>query len=574
MFTESIPMERVIAELQQRGLPVEAPARQLREVLGQAIFRENGVDHGQQRMEPIRESATGPSQTIRGAERFEDPGVAGAMGGDPGLNFPPAESTRLNGDRPSKGAIPKVSNRSQSTVLRGGAMPWQDPGMSPPIGQQGYNFGVSKSSALGHRAANYEPENFEINDLVGPPPDFREVGSPRFGGRQFDRPAFALGSRANEPPARPFRADRFGPAPVGRWPGHLNFAEEVGFPGQDDHDPAGENEAQAQRRISTAFDCLRKLNIKFSGAPQEDPDEFIKSLREGRRIVRITDEELLQCIPFLLSGVARNWYRTSGSQWRSFREFEQAWFGRFTSPDFQYALREEIRARTQHPRERVTDFLTNLKCLLERLQPPMAEQDQIREALRNMLPTISVHLHLALGMNPFATWANLERLAANVERSLHNAKQYKPPPSMDDSMLPGLAYKDSGRSFRPRPVRVNAMEEEAEILDSYMLELEDYLPEEELAHLQYRSNANTTPGFRSGPEKSKSEGRCWRCGEKGHRMSDCRNPRRVFCRDCGKVGVRRINCPDCPEIREQNFCTRCGLVGPTTEECKCARSEN
>ena len=463
-FTESMPIERVIAELQQRGLPTEAPARRLREDLAQVIFRENGINQGQARMEPGRESITGPSQTVRGAEGHEDPGVAGAMGGNPGPNVPPAESTRLNGDRPSLGAIPKVSQRNQSAVLRGGAAPWQL-GMSLPLGQQGYIFDVRQSHALGDGAANYEPENFEIDDFVDPPPDYREVGSPRFVGRPIDRPAFAPVGRANVPFARPLRAERFGPAPEF---GRLGYPREVGFPGQDDLEQRHENEAQVQRRISTAFDCLRKLNIKFSGAPGEDPDEFIKSLKEGRQILRVTDEELLQCVPFLLSGVARNWYRTTGAHWRNFQEFENAWFGRFTNPDFQYALREEIRARTQHPRERVTDFLTNLKCLLERVQPPLPERDQIREALRNMLPSISIHLNMVLGIHPWATWADLERWSAGVERSMLNAKQYKPPPSLDESMLPGLAFKDSGRPYRPRPVRVNAVEEE-EILDSLIL---------------------------------------------------------------------------------------------------------
>ena len=154
-----------------------------------------------------------------------------------------------------------------------------------------------------------------------------------------------------------------------------------------------------------------------------------------------------------------------------------------------------------------------------------------------------------------------------------HAKQYKPPPSVDESMLPGLAYRDSGRPYRTRPVRSSAVDEE-EAFDEIMLGLDDGIPEEELAHLQYRNSANTTPGFRFRTERPKGEHLCWRCGEKGHRMENCTNPRRVFCRDCGKPGVRRMNCPDCPKIQERIFCTWCGLIGPTTEECKCANSEN
>ena len=568
-------MVQVVAELQRRGLNTAASDQQLRSELAHVIFQENNVPAPAREIDQDQDEATGPLHTIRETGHH-------VTLGENIPHRPPAESTRLNGDFRSRGAVPRSSGY-HSMVTPGGAVPRQSHQVRMPLANVQQNLHVGETDFhLPRGMARGDPDYFQ--EIEGPEvhEDNRSQGQEdlaAFGGYfgaglQNERQFFALGQRAAEPPVRPRPVQpRFGPAPG---PARLReplFDEEEGFPNFDHRDPRLENDAQRQRRISTAFDSLRKLNIKFSGAPNEDPDEFIKSLKEGRQILRVTDEELLQCVPFLLSGVARNWYRTTGANWRDFRQFENAWFGRFTNPDFQYALKDEIRARTQHPKERVTDFLTNLKCLLERLQPPLQERDQIREALRNMLPSLSVPVNMAIGMNPWATWADLERLAANVERSIWNAKQYKPPPSMDESMLPGLAFKDGGRPYRPRPVRVNAMEE-VEMIDELLLGLDDYVPEEELAHLQYRGNANTTPGTRSGPERPRTEGRCWRCGEKGHRMGDCRNPRRVFCRDCGKPGVRRMNCPDCPEIREQNFCTRCGLIGPTTEECKCARSEN
>lgn len=577
-FTESMPISRVVRELRDRGLNTTAPDRELRAELTRALFAENGIyippGSGQQ-----AEAASGPTATGNSGRR-EVP-VGGFLPG-----HPPAESTRLNGDFRSTGAIPRRTAH-QSFEAPNGATQGRghELGSSLPadfrnirLGEASFN--LRPGGPLGNRDSLHVEEEPQVGNFhFDHPGEFNfesgrgEGAAP---GRYRERPHFAQGHRGNARPAGTNRARvGFNEAP-GYRPGNQHLEEEEWLPDQEEFEARPENESQRQRRISTAFDSLRKLNIKFSGAPSEDPDEFIKSLQECRHILQVTDEELLQCIPFLLSGVARNWYRTSGAHWRSFREFEHAWLGRFTNPDFQYALREEIRARTQHPRERVTDFLTNLRCLLERLQPPMSERDQIREALRNMLPTLSIHMNMALGMNPWATWVDLERLAANVERSLIHAKQYKPPPSVDDSMLPGLAYRDSGRTYRPdrpRPVRVNAVEEE-EILDDWLLGLDNYMPEEELAHLRYRNNANTTPGSRLGPEKPKSDGRCWRCGEKGHFMESCRNPRKVFCRDCGRPGVRRMNCPDCPTIREQTFCTRCGLIGPTTEECKCTSSEN
>lgn len=569
-FAESMPLSRVVQELRTRGLNVEAPDRELRSELARAICAENGVY-------VPRGSAPG-----YGAESGLA-GVAGEVGRhqSEGLDSerPPAESTRLNGDFRSSGAIPRRQGQNQSAMAGGNAATGHNNPAStslPPSFRNAYlgkynNFRLGGASGNQTPAAELygpRPENFDLDDE-----DLPGESGEHFFKERYEQLPSARAHRARALQAGSLRA-RFAPdqAPIFHQPIGPYFEEEEP-PAYGDVAIRPENNAQRQRRISTAFDSLRKLNIKFSGAQNEDPDEFIKSLKEGRHILQLADEELLQCVPFLLTGVARNWYRTTGAGWRSFREFEQAWFMRFTNPDFQYALKEEIRARTQHPRERVTDFLTNLKCLLERLRPPMPERDQIREAMRNMLPALSLPLNVAIGLNQGATWVDLERAAANMERSMFHAKQYKPPPSVDESMLPSLAYKDSGRPYRPKPIRVNAVEEE-EAIDDLMLGLDDFMPDEELAHLRYRSNANTTPGSRSGPERPKVEGRCWRCGEKGHFMDGCKNPRRVFCRDCGKYGVRRTNCPVCPPIREQTFCTRCGLIGPTTEECECSRSEN
>ena len=588
-YAESMPISQVLQELRARGIHRTAPDQELRAELARAIFAENGMylrrESGQG-----QQTESSPADTVREEGHHQAPG-ASAM-----PEPPPAESTRINGDFHPTGAVPR---RFGHQSLPGGSVPGQRHplGTSLPASfKRAYlgnaDFNLRRGSSRENWApipeepeAHLEDFRFNLDDLPGRGEGYiteehynrlpfvrarRESALPM--GPPRAREGLDRAPQFNQPP--PFyQAPQFDRAPGFAQPGRPRRVEAEGWPDHEDFDHRPENDSQRQRRLSAAFDSLRKLNIKFSGAPSEDPDEFIRSLREGRQILQITDDELLQCVPFLLAGVARSWYRTTGAHWRSFEEFERAWFGRFTSPDFQYALREEIRARTQHPRERVTDFLTNLRCLMERLEPPLSERDQIREALRNMLPSLTVHLSMALSMNPWATWLDLERLAANVERSMVNAKQYKPPPSADDSMLPSLAYKDSGRSYRPKPVRVNAVQEE-ETFDEMMLGLDDYVPDEELAHLRYRNSANTTPGGRPGADKLKPEGRCWRCGEVGHFMESCKNPRRVFCRDCGRYGVRRMNCPDCPTIREQVYCTRCGLIGPTTDECKCTNSEN
>ena len=248
---------------------------------------------------------------------------------------------------------------------------------------------------------------------------------------------------------------------------------------------------------------------------------------------------------------------------------------RFSDPDFQYTLYDEIRRRTQHQKERISDFLTNLRCMMDRLEPPIPEIKQIEIAVRNMIPQLSI----PLSTGHLASWVQLERAAARMERCIINAKQYRAPPSADESMLPSLAYHDSSRS-QPRPdrpyrsnpaIKVNAVLPENEgylVPETETLGFEEYYSEEELANLRFRANANTSPRL----PHDRTRDRCFKCGDEGHYSKECPNPRRIFCRECGRKGVRRMECPDCPKIKELIYCRKCGLVGETTESCKC--SEN
>ena len=51
-----------------------------------------------------------------------------------------------------------------------------------------------------------------------------------------------------------------------------------------------------------AYEILRKWNLKFSGASQEDPETFLMRFEEGRMLVPIQDRDLLRALPFFLSG--------------------------------------------------------------------------------------------------------------------------------------------------------------------------------------------------------------------------------------------------------------------------------
>ena len=59
---------------------------------------------------------------------------------------------------------------------------------------------------------------------------------------------------------------------------------------RDEEEPRPENDFDRQRRISSAFETMRKWNLKFSGAHGEDPVEFLRSINEGRGLLRVNDQ--------------------------------------------------------------------------------------------------------------------------------------------------------------------------------------------------------------------------------------------------------------------------------------------
>lgn len=91
---------------------------------------------------------------------------------------------------------------------------------------------------------------------------------------------------------------------------------------------------------------MRWWNLKFSGARGNDAEAFLTQIEESRALVTVDDEEILKCISFFLTGIALYWYRNERGRLRTWRDFELTWRARFGSPDFQFALRDEIMRRT------------------------------------------------------------------------------------------------------------------------------------------------------------------------------------------------------------------------------------
>ena len=163
-----------------------------------------------------------------------------------------------------------------------------------------------------------------------------------------------------------------GPAP----PDHGYGPESVPYPRRGPPPPSP----------ATAYDAMRRWNLRFSGARDEDPEDYLHRIIEGRSVIPVANEVILWLLPFFLSGIALSWYRVNQSRWRDFSRFAAAFRSRFGDSDFQLQLRQEIHRRTQGEREPAADYLMCMMALFNRLEPRMTEAEELSYADRNLLP--------------------------------------------------------------------------------------------------------------------------------------------------------------------------------------------
>ena len=174
--------------------------------------------------------------------------------------------------------------------------------------------------------------------------------------------------------------------------------------------------------------------------------------------------------------------------------------------------------------------------MFDRVDPPLAENKQIELAVRYILPWYQI----VFASYQFGTWVQLERTAAKLERTYINARNYKAPPSFEDSMLPQLAFHDP--NFAPIHRKEDNFEENiySEMNDDF----DDFL-KIQIFEIKPMTVVIVV-----------------------EKLATCAKPRRIFCRDCGSRGVRRTECQTSPPLKQTEYSNKkCGLVGVTTEKC-------
>lgn len=564
-FLDDMSNEGLVAELEKRNLSTEGTRFEIIQRLAKARYAELGFNWPDPQASDLAAGGVNPDG------KQPDP-------------FQPISSQVKRTPPKQRRIIPQVDE----------TMPWPD--TPAPEGKNIFRTPPGFPTL---------PPSNEGNNPIGPP-------LPQaFGGARQKDPNYRLESRKVEQPSqqveRPGRASSRLPDSCGDWGlldlgrqnpnpgGYARFRENISAPTRGswqprDVDPSTEeddlrydrdrprrrdtrradNNAQ-QRNLQNAriIESIKKWNIKFSGKASEDPENFLVRMRESMQVTNLSPEDFFVCLPFFFEGVALEWHRNSKHRWQNYDEFCRHFRKRFGPPDFQHALQDEVRRRTQGSTEPVLDYLTCMQALLNRLVPRWPEVQQVDLALRNMVP----RMQLGLERGEYETMEELEVAAQRRERYLKISKDYKAPPAPEVSILPDLEYRETPRKGPTHRLANLTLEEtEAELTpNDEELEEQDFAEDPEyLALLQARRPFNRKTATRTPQKPQISEemsDRCFRCGQSGHISRNCQDEGRVFCRSCGKVGCTRSTCPSCPAM-ERSYCTRCGRKGVTVSSCK------
>jgi len=182
-----------------------------------------------------------------------------------------------------------------------------------------------------------------------------------------------------------------------------------------------------------------KAKVKFSGLPSERLDVFLKKIRSIRKVVEITDKDLLNVFPVLLCGAAKTWFENASKRFNTWQACEIALKNVYLPTDYDDILRQDLTSRTQAPNERFDHFIATLETANSELSEPLTEQQMIRLALRNLRP----HHRVPLAGKTFASLENLTSFVRALEDAMMKAKQFvEPSPRILSDELFGLPKED------------------------------------------------------------------------------------------------------------------------------------
>jgi len=263
--------------------------------------------------------------------------------------------------------------------------------------------------------------------------------------------------------------------------------------------------------------CLR-VRLRFDGERTGQACSFIEKLKSLKLQHDITDTEVFDVIPELMTGDAEIWYKAFEAEFHDFHHFCQTLFESFLPSDFQKKLIEEIRGRTQGPSEGIDIYVAKMKASNQKLSQPLTDSQLIDIILSNVHPK---YLH-SLNNLINKTFDEILRAGRQVETISKLSECYKPPKSIS-ALDPTLNCTSKSKSD-PVVNSVKTVSEE-------------------------KSSCSCSCAVSS---LTRTTIRCYNCQQSGHVFRDCPEKRKIFCYRCGAPGrtAARCGCSNQPQVSQ------------------------
>ena len=317
---------------------------------------------------------------------------------------------------------------------------------------------------------------------------------------------------------------------------------------------------------------VRAWKVRFSGSKESCIEEFLQRVEECRRLAYISDEDLLNAMTELMTGPALCWCRQLRSSWRTWNDFYEAARRNYgVDRDVQIRLLAEAQARRQGKSEPVRDYIFIVLTILSKMQEQMPVEAQLNMIHRNMLP----ELRKQVPRERVRNIDDLVTLAREAEQLLNEERNYVPPPTPEQSLLPNLAYKEPEQEKKEtkkvgpaRQVNLATVCEEKSNLEASIAALLDEKLKNTLSQFSKtdppKSNSNSSnqsrkkdqpsgqkqssrPKNNSTPRDNASNAtpRARRAPKSDHNKGKSRGPidGDVYCYKCSWPGYISITCP-------------------------------
>lgn len=235
---------------------------------------------------------------------------------------------------------------------------------------------------------------------------------------------------------------------------------------------------------------VRKWDVRFDD--KMDPLDFVERLEELADAYGIPQDVLPRAMPEVLQGKGLQWLRNNKKPWLHWGDFKHDFLKFFLSSLYRESLDDKVRQRFQGSNELFKDFVIAMQTLMR--HTGYAEADKIERIYRNSRRDYQLYVK----RRDFQTLEQLVDLCDEYENI--------------------LGHRKTTTTQEIREAKCRGM----------------------------NSTSEEKPRGERNPQRSNDvlnpQTACRRCGADGHLARGCRNPVMLFCWQCGRKGLRTIEC--------------------------------